>query len=376
MVFSGELTVEKFISEGIIVDPFMPISKAVGLMRERNAYEVFTYIGDKVGTVTVRDILRVKNLAGIKVESLLNFIPKISADTNLLQAAKIMSEYRLRSLPIVKKNEIIGKIDIKAIVNNVKDSALGKIGVSKIMTPTPTTISVGEKSSKAREIILRRKFDHLPVVKDKRLVGIITSTHIVFNLMADLGSEKYKMGVPSIINPFDYPVEAVMSTHTLRCYPQSPIREVAKNMLEQDSSYCLVTVDDEIHGIITYRDFASLISAERDRIEAPIYMIGLPEDPFEAEAAKIKFIRLINSLSKFLPPIIEARSIIKSSSPDGQRRRYEVTVNIRTSGKSYNYSSEGWDLPIIYDEISRAIKKMATVKKEIKRKKRGRILPE
>jgi len=280
LVFSGELTVEKFISEGIIVDPFMPISKAVGLMRERNAYEVFTYIGDKVGTVTVRDILRVKNLAGIKVESLLNFIPKISADTNLLQAAKIMSEYRLRSLPIVKKNEIIGKIDIKAIVSNVKDSALGKIGASKIMTPTPTTISVGEKSSKAREIILRRKFDHLPVVKDKRLVGIITSTHIVFNLMADLGSEKYKMGVPSIINPFDYPVEAVMSTHTLRCYPQSPIREVAKNMLEQDSSYCLVTVDDEIHGIITYRDFASLISAERDRIEAPIYMIGLPEDPF------------------------------------------------------------------------------------------------
>lgn len=376
MVFSGELTVEKFISEGIIVDPFMPISKAVGLMRERNAYEVFTYIGDKVGTVTVRDILRVKNLAGIKVESLLNFIPKISADTNLLQAAKIMSEYRLRSLPIIKKNEIVGKIDIKAIVSNVKDSALGKIGASKIMTPTPTTISVGEKSSKAREIILRRKFDHLPVVKDKRLVGIITSTQIVFNLMADLGSEKYKMGVPSTINPFDYPVEAVMSTHTLRCYPQSPIREVAKNMLEQDSSYCLVTVDDEIHGIITYRDFASLISAERDRIEAPIYMIGLPEDPFEAEAAKIKFIRLINSLSKFLPPIMEAKSIIKSSSSDRQRRRYEVTVNIRTSGKSYNYSSEGWDLPMIYDEISRAIKKMATVKKEIKKKKRGRILPE
>jgi CBS domain-containing protein len=376
LVFSGELLVERFISEGIVVDPFMPISKAAGLMRERNAYEVFTCIGDKIGTVTVRDILKVKNLAGIKVESLLNFVPKIPADANLLQAAKIMSEYRLRSLPVVKKNEVIGKIDIKAIVSNVKDSALGKIRASKIMTPTPTTISVGEKSSKAREMMLRRKFDHLPVIKDKRLVGIITSTQIVFNLMMDLGSEKYKMGVPSTINPFDYPVESVMSTHTLRCYPQSSIGEIAKNMLEQDSSYCLVTIDDEVHGIITYRDFASLISAERDGIEVPIYMIGLPEDPFEAEAAKIKFIRLINSLSRFLPPIIEAKSIIKSSSPNKQRRRYEVTVSIRTSRKLYNYSSEGWDLPIIYDEISKAIKKMVIVKKEVKRKRRSGILPE
>ncbi|MBS7634985.1 CBS domain-containing protein [Candidatus Bathyarchaeota archaeon] len=371
MVFSEELLVEKFISESVVVDPFTPISKAVGLMREKNAYEIFTCIGDKIGTVTVRDILRAKSLAGIKVESLLNFVPKIPADANLLQAAKIMSEYRLRSLPIVKKNEIIGKIDIKAIVINVKDSALGNIRASKIMTSTPTTISVGEKSSKAREIMLRRKFDHLPVVRDKRLIGIITSTQIVFNLMADLGSEKYTMGVPSTINPFDYPVEAVMSTHTLRCYPQSSIGEVAKSMLEQDLSYCLVTIDDEIHGIITYRDFASLISAERDRIEAPIYIIGLPEDPFEAEAAKIKFIRLIKSLNRFLPPIMEAKSIIKSSSPDKQRRRYEVTVNIRTSKRSYNYSSEGWDLPIIYDEISKAVKKMAAQRREIKRKKRG-----
>lgn len=181
----------------------------------------------------MRDILRAKSLAGIKVESLLNFVPKIPADANLLQAAKIMAEYRLRSLPVIKKNEIIGKIDIKAIVINVKDSGLGNIRASKIMTPTPTTISVEEKSSKAREIMLRRKFDHLPVVRDKRLVGIITSTQIVFNLMADLGSEKYKMGVPSTINPFDYPVEAIMSNYTLRCYPQSSIGEVAKLCLSK-----------------------------------------------------------------------------------------------------------------------------------------------
>ncbi len=33
--FSEELLVEKFISESVVVDPFTPISKAVGLMRKK-----------------------------------------------------------------------------------------------------------------------------------------------------------------------------------------------------------------------------------------------------------------------------------------------------------------------------------------------------
>lgn len=35
MVFSNELLVEKYISESMVLDPFTPISKAVGLMKEK-----------------------------------------------------------------------------------------------------------------------------------------------------------------------------------------------------------------------------------------------------------------------------------------------------------------------------------------------------
>ncbi|MEM2092547.1 MAG: hypothetical protein QXR59_04595, partial [Candidatus Bathyarchaeia archaeon] len=112
---------------------------------------------------------------------------------------------------------------------------------------------------------------------------------------------------------------------------------------------------------------AKLISAEEAKTSIPVYIIGLPDDPFEAEAAKIKFIRLVNGLSKFLPPILEARSAIKSSSVEGQRRRYEVNVNIRTAKENFIYSTSGWELPTIYDEIANAIKKMATSKKRVKR---------
>jgi len=367
--------VKNFLSECIVVDPSTPISKAIGLMKENNSYEVFAWIGDKIGTVTVRDILRVKSPASMKVESFLNFVPKLSVNAELLQAAKMMADYRLRALPIVHKNRVIGKVDIKSIVSEVKNSALGNIRVSKIMSPSPITISIKEKISKAREIMLRRKVDHLPVVKFKRVGGIITSTQIVFSLMADLGSDKYMAGVPDTFNPLDYPVEAIMSDSPLECSPQTSIRMVAENMLNQNSSYSLVTLGEEIQGIVTYRDFAKLISLKETKINVPIYMIGLPDDPFEAEAAKIKFIRLIEGISKLLPSIIEARSTVKSSSLDKRRRRYEVNVNIRTARKMINYSSNGWDLPSIYDEIANAIRKIVTAEKRIRRKRRGPVIP-
>ena len=367
--------VKDFISECIVVDPSTPASKAIGLMKENDSYEVFAWVGDKIGTVTVRDILKAKNPANMKAESFLNFVPKLSVNTELLQAAKIMADYRLRALPIIHHNKIIGKIDVKSIVKEVKDSALGNIRVSKIMSPSPITVAVGEKISKAREIMLRRKIDHLPVVKFRRVGGILTSMQIVFNLISDLRGDKYRAGVPDIFNPLDYPVEAIMSASPLECSPQTSIKKVAENMLNQNSSYSLVTMGEEIQGIVTYRDFAKLISLGETRVNVPVYIIGLPEDPFEAEAAKIKFIRLIEGISRFLPSIIEARSTIKSSSLDKQRRRYEVNVSVRTARNVINYSSGGWDLPSIYDDIANAIRKIVTAKKRIKKRRRSRFAP-
>lgn len=363
------MLVKDFISECIVVEPSMPVSKVIGLMRKENAYEVFAWIGNRVGTAIIRDILRAKNPTDMKIENLLIFVPKLSLSTRLFEAARIMEEYRLRALPIIQDNTIIGKIDAKAIVSKIKDSALGNVKVSKIMTSSPVTISLGEKVSKAREIMLRRKIDHLPIEKDRKIHGILTSEHIVFNLITDHSSDKYAAGVPDTFKLLDFPVEAIMEPHPLECEPHESIREAAERMLDEGRSYSLVTLGEELHGIITYRDFTKLISS-REETSIPAYIIGLPDDPFEAEAAKAKFIRLVNSLSRFLPQIIEARSIIKMGSLGGQRRRYEVDVSIRTARENIRYTTEGWDLPTLYDEIAAAIKRMATSRK--RETKRGR----
>ena len=93
-----------------------------------------------------------------------------------------MREYRTRSMPIYKEKKLIGQITSPSIVAKLLDSDTpGKI--SSIMTPSPICMDVSDSVSKGRETMLKKKVDQLPVTKKGELYGILTADEIVFNLM-------------------------------------------------------------------------------------------------------------------------------------------------------------------------------------------------
>jgi len=143
-------------------------------------------------------------------------------------------------------------------------------------------------------------------------------------------------------------------------------------MTKQRKTYAVVKLWHEIQGIATYRDFIVFL-AEPEEIEIPVYIVGLPDDPFEAGLAKIKFLRDAKSLCKSFPKIEEIRSTIKTEDLFGDRRRYEVNVSIRSAGKIYTYTEEGWDLPSIFDLIADKMKRLLTKKRKRWRKSLRKI---
>ena len=121
-------------------------------------------------------------------------------------------------------------------------------------------------------------------------------------------------------------------------------------------------------GIITYRDIISLLG-EQTQSEIPVYIIGLPEDPFEAELVKSKFHNIINHLSRMSPKIEEARCKIKIKDIEGERKRYEVSANIYTTHRRHVYTSnKGWDLASIFDDMSDGLKKQVKHEKDERQK--------
>ena len=355
--------VDGFKSKPIIVSSTSPISEVMGILKQSNAYEVFIQEGDKVSTITIREILKAADIS-MKVSSLMFYVPKLSPDDTVGKAARLMNDYRLRALPIVNQEGTIeGAVTTKSLSQALLSVRVFRsVKIGKIMTRKPTTIDKGESAAKARSIMLKNGIDHLPVLDSGMLCGILLSNHIVLSMFPREGMERGAfVSAPS--SHLDIKVSGLMDSNVLVCDPKERASAVLKRMIENEKTYYIVHHWREIQGIVTYRDFAVFL-AEPEKLDIPAYIVGLPDDPFEAQLARIKFMRNAKALRKSFPKIEEIRSTIRIRDISGGRCRYEVNVLIRMAGKRYIYSQDGWELPSIFDLITNKMMRLLTKKRK------------
>jgi len=348
----------------VIVPPTYTISKIVGTLKDLDAYEAFIVEKDRVGMVTMRDILRVSQLESTKTSTIVNYPTKLAPTTSLGQAARIMTDYRLRALPIVENGEVAGTVTAKRILEFLSEKAPLNFQVKSLASGSLTMISEADTVAKARNLMVEKKIDHLPVTSDKKVSGIVTSNQIVFHLVPRerIGSET--LGLEGQRN-LGFQVKSLMDSEPLQFPAEKEASEVLRGMLRAGRTYSLVTVLDMVQGIVTPRDFVKLVAEPAAKPEISVYIVGLPEDPFESEVAKSKFLNAALALKRAFPEIEEARSIIKTSeSVKGkERRRYEVDVALTTAKDIITYTHAGWDLPAVYDELSTRLKRLLTEKR-------------
>jgi len=357
----------------IIIPSDHTISKIIGVLENLNAYEVFTVERNKIGMITIQDILKVSHLASAKPSSLIKHPTKITPTTVLSKIARILTDHRLRALPIMKDEEFTGVVTDKKILEVLLAKSDLNFPIKSLSSRKLITITEDDIVAKARNLMVENRVDHLPVISHKKVSGILTSSHIIFRLIPRerIGSEAFGIEGKKRLS---YQVKALMDNRPLLCQAHDKAFSVLEKMLKMDKKYALITVLDMVQGIITMRDFVRLLAEPEDKPEIPVYIIGLPEDPFEAEVAKSKFFKVIQFLKRVFPDIEEARSVIKiSESVKGkERRRYEVDITIKTTKDIFSFTHKGWELPNIYDELSDRIKRLLSQKRRKTRRKRTR----
>ena len=119
----------------------------------------------------------------MKISEIMNRPVIVEDNISLRQAAKLMSEKRVGSLIVTNTKKIVGIITENDVIKNIS-SLNGKI--SKSMTKNVITIDSGESIENAAVIMGKNKIKRLPVIKNENLVGIITATDILAN-SEDLG---------------------------------------------------------------------------------------------------------------------------------------------------------------------------------------------
>jgi len=229
------------------------------------------------------------------------------------------------------------------------------------MTPELITIDPKDKVATARNIMIKDMIDHLPIVEQMRegtnlVKGIVTSSDIMHTLIPSERIARDAIVSEHDKHRLELEVVGIADRNIVTIGPNEAINSVINLLLSSNSTYALVKSLDTVLGIITFRDIISLLGEQVEN-EIPSYIIGLPEDPYESELVKSKFINIIKLMHKISPEIIESRCKIKIKDITGERKRYEISANIIYPHRRYTYTSTNeYDIAKIFDEMSDSFK--------------------
>ena len=101
-------------------------------------------------------------------------------DITVKEAARMMSQFHIGSLVILKDKKIVGIVterNVLVAVAQGKDAELTT--VEDIMTKNVITIEPGKTIEQAVDIMSKNKIKKMPVVDGDKLIGIITSSDII-----------------------------------------------------------------------------------------------------------------------------------------------------------------------------------------------------
>ena len=100
----------------------------------------------------------------------------LSPDRSASDAAGLMAQFDVGSIPVVEGDRVVGVVTDRDIVLRViaKRRDPNDVRLDEIVTKTIETVSPDAELSDARAQMERARIRRLPVVKDGRLVGVLS----------------------------------------------------------------------------------------------------------------------------------------------------------------------------------------------------------
>ena len=181
----------------ITIPPDLPVVDAISLMkREKIRRTPVVRDGKLVGIVSDKDLLNAtpSTATSLSVWEMNYLLSKINVelvmakdvittteDTPIEEAARIMSDHRIGGLPVLRDDRLVGIITIAdALVHEAKCRALGEPlpFIRDVMTDYVYTVDPDAGLAEAARIMVGQHISALPVVEERRVVGIVTESDI------------------------------------------------------------------------------------------------------------------------------------------------------------------------------------------------------
>jgi CBS domain-containing protein len=179
---------------------------------------------------------------------------------------KILKRTGISGVPVLKEGKLVGIITRKDMLRKADETQLGLL-----MTRNPVTIGPDAPLAEAAEQIIRHKVRRLPVVEGKELVGILS----VADLITAIAQLKYKTEIK----------DRYTST-TFALWEETPLSLVGR-VMEISGVDAIPILDNEgvLSGIVSERDLIKNSSIE-DSVETSDFSNGTDDDEWTWESIR------------------------------------------------------------------------------------------
>jgi len=224
------------------------ITKARQILRDNRFREVYVVDAKKnlLGYIDLTDGLRVTaTKSNVTVEGFVKEAPMVNPADPIEQAAILMREYKTDSVAVVDPRPvIIGGVLLSDVFPVIISRNKLHGTVDAIMTRDVTVASPTDTVQKIYTMIVESGFSAFPVVKKKRIVGLISRRDLIRTRR-----------VQSVIAQHAHTtIEEVMSKDVVSIGPHEKISSAAELLVKHDVSRLPVTDGDRIVGIVDRHD--------------------------------------------------------------------------------------------------------------------------
>jgi CBS domain-containing protein len=182
------------------------------------------------------------------------------------EVLKILKNKHISGVPVLKDSKVVGIVTRTNLLQNPEEEQL-----ALLMTRNPITISPGSALQAAARLLLENHIRRLPVVDEGKLVGLVTVADVV-GTIADMS--------------IDIPIKDYVEKEVVAIYSETPLPVVAR-IMELASVKAVPVLDSnlELIGIISDRDIIAASTIE-DSVEVSDMSAGSDDDAWTWESMR------------------------------------------------------------------------------------------
>lgn len=182
------------------------------------------------------------------------------------EVLKILKNKHISGVPVLKDSKVVGIVTRTNLLQNPEEEQL-----ALLMTRNPITISPGADLPTAARLLLDNHIRRLPVVDEGKLVGLVTVADVV-GTIADMN--------------ISIPVKDYVEKEVVAIYSETPLPVVAR-IMELASVKAVPVLDSnlELVGIISDRDIIAASTIE-DSVEVSDMSAGSDDDAWTWESMR------------------------------------------------------------------------------------------